>query len=200
MKTTFLKNLRLSIPATFAALCLLAPRAQADWSSIHANNRPDHARAHPQEERVRERRRLDIEPERQHGLYWAGFHPGMLLRSLPFGYVQASVGTTGYYYYDGVYFQPTTEGTYAIVPPPVGATVPQLPDGAEAMIVGPNTYYYAGGAFYLPQPNGFLVVTAPAGVTVTSLPFGATPVTINGVLYFLSGATYFTPLMQGGIT
>jgi len=199
MKTTFLKNLRLSIPAAFAALCLLAPRAHADWASIHSNNRPDRARSHLSEERVRERRRLDIEPERRNGFYWAGFHPGMLLHSLPFGYVQASVGTTGYYYYDGVYFQPTTEGSYAVVPPPVGATVPRLPDGAEQMLLG-AAYYYAGGAFYLAQPNGFLVVSAPAGVTVTELPYGATPVTINRVLYFLSGTTYFMPVMQGGVT
>jgi hypothetical protein len=114
--------------------------------------------------------------------------------------VQVAVGSTGYYYYDGVFFQPTSEGSYAVVTPQVGVIVPQLPSGAETIVVGDTTYYYGGGAFYLQQPNGFSVVQAPAGLTVTQLPPGATVGTINGTIYFVSGSTYFKPLKQGGVT
>ena len=112
----------------------------------------------------------------------------------------AYLAETPYYYYDGVYFQATTTGAYALMAPPVGVVVPQLPDGAEAIAVGPTTYYYAGGASYLPQPTGFAVVPAPLGVTVTGLPPGATPVVINGVIYYVAGANYFMPVMQAGVT
>src|SRR5215471_1900287 len=107
MKPGFANSSRLTFLSTLAALCVVASRAEADWGSIRANNRPEHRvePAHREDERVRERRRIDIEPERRHAFYWAGFHPGMEIAALPFGYVQASAGMTGYYYYDGVFFQ-----------------------------------------------------------------------------------------------
>jgi hypothetical protein len=89
-----------------------------------------------------------------------------------------------------VCFRPTTAGAYAVVAPPVGVIVPQPPEGAEALAVGPATYYYAGGAFYVQQPARFAVVPAPLGVTVAELPPGAALVVINGVVYHLAGAIY----------
>jgi hypothetical protein len=111
----------------------------------------------------------------------------MILRVLPVGYVQNSVGTTGYYYYDGVYFRPTTDGTYAVVAPPVGAIVPQPPNGADAIVLGSATYYYGGGAFYLQQLTGFAVVETPLGITLADLPHRAEPVVIDGVIYYVAG-------------
>jgi hypothetical protein len=124
----------------------------------------------------------------------------MVLGALSVGYVQTSVGTTGYYYYDGVYFRPTTEGTYTVVAPPVGAIVPQLPNGADAIVLGSETYYYGGGAFYLQQLTGFAVVEAPLGITLTDLPLSAAPVVIDGVIYYVAGSTYFLPVRQAGVT
>jgi hypothetical protein len=202
MKAELKKHSRLILPAVLVAICALVPAAQAGWGSVRAHNRSERRPepVHREAERVLDRRRLDIEAERRHAFYWAGFYPGLAVGVLPFGYVQVSVGATGYYYYDGVYFQPTTAGSYAVVAPPVGAIVPQLPDGAEAIAFGPTTYYYAGGAFYVQQPAGFAIVPAPLGVTVTGLPPGATPVTINGAIYYLAGSTYFLPVMQAGVT
>ena len=202
MKTRFQERCRLILPSGLAALCALVPAAQADWGSVRANNRSERRPepAHREAERVAERRRLDIEAERRHAFYWAGYHPGLTVSILPVGYVQVSVGATGYYYYDGVYLQPTTTGCYAVVAPPVGVIVPQLPDGAEAITMGPTTYYYAGGAFYLQQPTGFAVVPAPLGVTVTGLPPGATPVVINGVMYYMADPNYYMPVLQAGVT
>jgi hypothetical protein len=119
---------------------------------------------------------------------------------LPVGCVQVSFGGVGYYYNDGVYFRPTPAGPYAVVPPPVGVIVPQLPDGAEAVVVGQAPYYYAAGAFYVQEPTGFAVVPAPLGAVVHGLPPGATPVVIEGRVYYLGNLTYFMPMMAGGVT
>lgn len=204
MKNGFSRPSRFVFLATLAAACAFAPALRADWGSLRANNRgargPQIQRGGRTGERVLERRRLDIETERRHAFYWAGFYPGLAVGVLPPGYVQVSVGATGFYYYDGVYFRPTTTGSYAVVAPPLGVVVPQLPDGADAVVVGPTTYYYAGGAFYVQQPTGFAVVSAPLGVTVSGLPPGATPVAVNGMAYFVAGATYFRPVMQAGVT
>ena len=204
MNTRLSTHSRFIFLATLAAVCAFTPALRAQWGSLRASNRrehgpePQHGRA--EQERVRERSRLDIEAERRHAFYWAGFHPGLAVRSLPVGYVQVSVGATGYYYYDGVYFQPTTTGAYAVVAPPAGVVVPQVPNGADAFVVGPTTYYYAGGAFYVQRPTGFAVVAAPLGVTVTGLPPGAAPVAVNGRVYYSAGASFFLPIMQAGVT
>ena len=211
MKIRLARHHRFTILATMAAVCALAPALRADWGSLRSNNRTErgheveHGRpvvvpGHPAAPRVVAPRHVDIEAERRHGFYWAGYHPGLTIGVLPVGYVQVSLGGTGYYYYDGVYFRPTPEGPYAVVAPPVGVIVPQLPEGADRILVGQTTYYYAGGAFYLQQPTGFAVVAAPLGVTVQGLPPGALSVFIRGKTYFVAGSTYFIPVMAGGVT
>ena len=190
--------------ATLAALFAFTHALRADWGSLRANNRSPARRAeaehHENERRVIERRHVDTEADRHHAFYWSRFYAGMAVGVLPPGYVQVSVGASGFYYYDGVYYQPTTSGNYAVVAPPVGAIVPQLPTGAEAIAVGPTTYYYAGGAFYAQQPTGFAITPAPLGVPVTMIPLGAAPVVIKGTLYYLANYAYYLPVMQGGVT
>jgi len=182
-------------PVLVTALCAFVLPAQAGWGSVRANNRSE--RRH---EPVADRRRLDIEGERRHAFYWAGYHPGSPINVLPAGSVEVSVNGIGFYYYDGVFFSPTTTGFYAAATPPVGIVVPKLAEGAEPIVVGATTCYYSAGAFYVQQPNGFVVVPAPLGVTVTGLPPGASPTVINGVLYYVSDPNYFQPVMQGGVT
>jgi len=197
---------RLSVPALAALAAFLAgsPALRADWCSLRANNRSPSRRPevqhHENARQIHESRHADIEAERRQAFYWSRCYPGMAVRGLPPGYVQTSVGAVGFYYFDGVYYQPTTAGDYAVVAPPIGAIVPQLPSGAEAIAVGPTTYYYAAGAFYLQQPNGFAVVAAPLGVNVTMLPPGAASVVINGTLYYLANNSYYQPVIQGGVT
>ena len=138
---------------------------------------------------------------REHpALHRTGLVAGMSVTTLPAGYVQTSANGVGFYYYNGVFYQPTTVGNYVVVAPPIDAVVPQLPDRTEAFLVGAATFYYAGGAFYLQQPNGFAVVPAPLGVTVPRLPAGSAPTVIDGVLYYLANNTYYLPIMQAGIT
>jgi len=199
MKKRVSKPFRFVLPAVLATLCAWAPRAQADWGSLRANNREERRHEPERGHREAQRRHVDIEAERRHAFFWAQYRPGMEVSVLPAAYAQVSVGATGYYYYQGVYYQPVGSG-FAVVAPPAGVIVPQLPDGAEAMVLGDTSYYYAGGAFYVQQPNGFMVVAPPSGAMVTGLPPGAAPVPINGVVYYLAGTTYFRPVMHAGVT
>jgi hypothetical protein len=175
-------------------LCVCTPQVRADWGSIRANNRDAH--------RPEEHRRRDIEADRTKACYWSAFRPGMTISTLPAGYIQISAAGTGYYYFDGVYFQPiaSLSSGYAVVAPPVGVVVPQLPSSAEPVVDGSTTYYYAGGAFYFQMPSGFEVLPAPLGVVVTTLPVGATPVLVKGALYYLAANVYYRPAMLGGVT
>jgi len=218
MKTRPARQYWIKIVVAAAAVCVCAPALRADWGSLRANNRggrgvevrranPVVVRGRPEvrpevrpEARVAVARHWDNEAERRQGYFWGRYHPGLFIGGLPVGCVQVSVGTVGYDYYDGVFFQPTPQGSYEVVAPPIGVVVPQLPDGAEAIVVGATTYYYAAGAFYLQGPTGYAVVPAPVGVIVPGLPPGATPATINGRMYYVAGSTYFMPMMQGGVT
>jgi hypothetical protein len=194
MKLQFQNRLRLLSVAILAVLLAFCPALRADWGSVRANNRADRG--------VREHRDGDIEADRHYASYWSGSQVGMTMNALPPGFVQVSVGATGYYYYDGVYFQAIASlaSGYAVVAPPLGVIVPQLPSGAEQVAGGNATYYYAGGAFYLQQSTGFQVMPAPLGVVVTTLPSDATPVAVKGVLYYQAANGYYLPAMMGGVT
>ncbi len=144
------------------------------------------------------RRHSAIDEDWRHAYHWYGYHPGMIIGTLPPDNVPVYLGGIPYYYDQGVYYQSTPSG-YVVVAPPQGVIVPALPPGAEAVAAGSTVYYYAAGAFYLPQPQGYLVVAPPLGVTVSSLPPGAVPVIINGVQYYQFQGAYFLPVMQGGV-
>jgi hypothetical protein len=148
---------------------------------------------------VHETRHWDIDEDRHHSYFWFGFHPGMVIGTLPLGYSQVYVGGNPYYYDQGVYYQPGSSG-YVVVNPPVGALVAQLPPGAEAIQVGPTVYYYVAGAFYVQQPQGYAVVAPPLGITVGELPPAATQVVVNGRVYYQADGAYFQPVMQNGVT
>jgi hypothetical protein len=44
------------------------------------------------------------------------------------------------------------------VPPPIGATVSQLPSGAVSTHIGSRTYFTYGGAYYRPFYSGSSVI------------------------------------------
>ncbi|MGA2605524.1 MAG: DUF6515 family protein, partial [Verrucomicrobiia bacterium] len=91
-------------------------------------------------------------------------------------------------------------GSYQEVYPPVGADIPQPPDGAIEIDAGGLTYYYAGGAFYVQQDNGFVVASTPIGVTVPDLPPGAIQVSVNGNLAYQFNGVYYQPMFVDGVT
>ena len=74
-----------------------------------------------------------------------GFH----LSVLPFGYSRIYVGPNPYYYNEGVYYRPYSNGGgYEVVEPPLNATVTKLPANAIVTVIDGQKYYQLGGTFY----------------------------------------------------
>jgi hypothetical protein len=85
--------------------------------------------------------------------------------------------------------------------PPVGAAVPEPPEGAIEISSGGQTYYYAGGAFYLHQPDGtYASAPTPLGVAVPELPPGANQVSVNGGVAYQFNRIYYEPVFVNGLT
>ena len=73
---------------------------------------------------------------------------GIHLGILPFGYSTIYVGRSPYYYNDGIYYRPYSNGGYEVTAPPLGAEVSRLPNGAKATVIDGEKYYELGGTFY----------------------------------------------------
>jgi hypothetical protein len=143
-------------------------------------------------------RDVDVDVHRNHA--WNDFRFHRHFRELPFGFLTLSIGGFPYYYSDGIYYQSAADG-YDEVYPPVGAIIPQPPDGAVPIYAGGTTYYYAGGAFYLQQSDGsYAIASTPIGVVVPELPPGAVQVTINGNTAYQFNNIYYEPVFVNGVT
>ncbi|HWB94109.1 MAG TPA: DUF6515 family protein [Puia sp.] len=131
--------------------------------------------------------------------YWGPhWHPlGFFLTSLAADAIWFNYNGQRYWYDDGCYYLPGNGG-YSVVPPPVGAVVPSLPDGYETTMVGDDTYYYFGGAFYVQTDQGFEVVAAPPGAVITQLPVGAVDQQINDQDLLVYNNVYYMPISQDG--
>jgi hypothetical protein len=142
----------------------------------------------------------DVDVDFHHRHFWHNFSFGRRLGALPFGYLTLNIGGAPYYYSDGIYYQPT-DGGYQEVYPPVGADVPQPPEGSITVQAGGQTYYYAGGAFYLQQPDGsYAIAPTPLGVVVPELPPGAVQVSMNGQIAYQFNGIYYRPVFVDGVT
>ena len=141
---------------------------------------------------------VDVDIHRRH--FWSDFAFGRRRAVLPFGCLALQIGGVPYYYDDGIYYQPA-EGGYQEVYPPVGAAVPQPPDGAIEIYAGGQTYYYAGGAFYVQQPDGtYAIAPTPIGVVVPELPPGTIQVSVNGGVAYQFNGIYYGPVFVNGVT
>jgi hypothetical protein len=120
---------------------------------------------------------------------------------LPLGFLSLQLGGSPYYYSDGIYYQPSAGG-YQEVYPPVGAAVPQPPEGSITVEAGGQTYYFAGGAFYLQQPDGtYQIAPTPIGVVVPELPPGAVQVSLrDGSVGYQFNGVYYRPVFVNGLT
>jgi hypothetical protein len=141
----------------------------------------------------------DVDVDFHHPRFWSNFVFGRRWHVLPVGCVSVLVNGAPYYYDDGIYYQPADDG-YQEVYPPVGADVPQPPDGAVAIDAGNLTYYYAGGAFYVEQNGGYVIAPPPIGVTVPELPPGAVEVSVNGEAAYQFNGIYYRPVFVNGVT
>jgi uncharacterized protein DUF6515 len=131
--------------------------------------------------------------------YWGPhWHPlGFFLTSLAADAIYFDFGGRRYWYDDGCYYVPANGG-YSVVPPPIGAVVPSLPDGYETTMVGNDTFYYFGGAFYIATDQGYQVVEAPPGAVITQLPVGAVQQDVNGQELLVYNNVYYAPISQDG--
>ena len=141
----------------------------------------------------------DVDVDFRHDRFWHGFRYGSRFGILPVGYVSLYVNGSPYFYDDGIYYQQADNG-YQEVYPPVGADVPEPPDGAVEIDAGGQTYYYAGGAFYVQQDGGYVVAPTPLGVTVPEIPPGAVQVAINGGIAYQFNGIYYRPVFVDGVT
>jgi len=147
---------------------------------------------------VRVHRDVDVDMHRPHG--WDDFAAGRRFGALPHGYLSFNIGAVPYYYSDGLYYQ-DINGGYQEVYPPVGAIIPQPPDGALQVFAGNQVYYYAGGAFYVWQPDGtYAIAPTPIGVLVPELPPGAVQVAANGTVAYQFNGVYYEPVFVNGVT
>jgi len=136
---------------------LLCSQARADWD-YHHHHDWDH-------------RHEGYHDRDYHGFFWAGVVIGATVAAPPPDYVTVVVRGHRYFYYEGVYYQPVSDG-YVIVNPPAGAVISAPPPGYTPVVINGVTYYQAGGVYYLPQPSGYTVVTPPAAAPA-SVPVAA---------------------------
>ncbi|HZR19855.1 MAG TPA: DUF6515 family protein [Verrucomicrobiae bacterium] len=142
----------------------------------------------------------DVEAEVHRSHAWNNFVFGRRHASLPLGFLSLRLGGVPYFYSDGLYYQPA-DGGYQEVYPPVGAAIPQPPDGAIEIDAGGQTYYFAAGAFYVQQPDGtYAIAPTPIGVVVPELPPGAIQVSVNGTVAYQFNGIYYEPVFVNGVT
>jgi hypothetical protein len=142
----------------------------------------------------------DVEVDVRRPRFWHDFVFGRRLAALPLGFLSLQIGGAPYYYCGGIYYQPC-DGGFQEVYPPIGAEVPEPPDGAIPIYAGGLTYYYAGGAFYLQQPDGtYAIAPTPLGVVVPELPPGAVQVSVNGTVAYQFNGIYYEPVFANGVT
>jgi hypothetical protein len=141
---------------------------------------------------------VDVDMHRRH--FWNNFVFGRRLAALPAGFLSLQIGGAPYYYNGGIYYQPV-DGGYQEVYPPVGASIPSLPDGSVEVAAGGQMYYYAGGAFYVQQADGtYAIAPTPIGVTVPELPPGVVEVSVNGKVAYQFNGIYYQPVFSNGVT
>jgi hypothetical protein len=102
-----------------------------------------------------------------------------------------------YHYDEGNYYVKTDKG-YEVVQAPVGATVNNIPEGADQVQVGDTYNYYYGGAYYDKSEEGYTVVPATAGTIVPGLPDGGEEVKVGDRTYVKFGDTYYQPIQVDG--
>jgi Family of unknown function (DUF6515) len=143
----------------------------------------------------------DVEADVHRRHFWDDFAYGHRFRVLPAGFLTLQVGGVPYCYSDGIYYQQAADG-YQEVYPPVGAEVPEPPDGAiEIDGGGGQVYYYAGGAFYEQQADGsYAIVPTPIGIIVPELPPGAVQISINGSIAYQFNGVDYEPVFVDGVT
>lgn len=147
---------------------------------------------------------------RPYGFYGGFGRPGIGIHVniLPRGYSSFYLGRVPYYYYGGTFYRPGPRpDDYEVIDAPLGASVPELPENAQVVVINEQKYYELDGTYYkedirsnneiwymvvgkdgklntdnVPvQDNGPVV-----GDVVDKLPDNSRKVTVNGQTYYVS--------------
>jgi hypothetical protein len=138
---------------------------------------------------------------------------GFYLNTLPYGYYPFYMGSSMYYYNNGIFYSPYDDG-YVVTAPPVGAAVPGLPKGAKSIMIDNQQFFEYNGVYYKVVINDkgdkVYVVAGKDGVLSTAreddgdgdtadqyqgprvgdianrLPENSRSVTLNGKKYYVS--------------
>jgi hypothetical protein len=84
-----------------------------------------------------------------------------MLARPPASYTTVVVGSSSYYYADGVYYSRVAYGgsvQYQVIDAPMGAIITTLPAGCTTYVRGGVAYRQCGGTYYQPHTGGYRVV------------------------------------------
>ena len=107
-------------------------------------------------------------------------------------------GTSVYYRYGDVFYQPTRDG-YIVVDQPVAESLPPVKavEDYQSVWVGQAEYLFKNGQFFSKTPDGMIWVAAPLGAITKNLPSDAQSVWYQGVEYYDSDDVYFRKTPDG---
>lgn len=96
------------------------------------------------------------------GQHWHDYYrPGYRLRYLPHGSFRFHYGGLNYFFFDGFFYRPYSDG-YFVVDAPIGAVVLSLPRLHFSFSLNGITYFRAGDTYYRHHhPRGYIVVPDP---------------------------------------
>ncbi|MDH4229662.1 MAG: hypothetical protein OEW11_07960 [Nitrospirota bacterium] len=99
--------------------------------------------------------------EREHPTF---YRRGYRTRTLPEDHLRITIGSSLFFFWDGVFFRPQDD-VYLVVSAPVGARVRYLPAGYISFYLGPSRYFYVNDTFYLwdSPTREYIVVQKPRG-------------------------------------
>jgi hypothetical protein len=139
------------------------------------------------------------------GQTWNGYYSGVAYdRGLAYGTAVAAVPAGAYslyylgtnYWYASGYWYAQQANAYVVVPPVVGAVVPDMPPSCSALA---DAAYSCDGVYYSEVPGGgYKVVPPPVGAGVARLPKGAVRKTVGGVTYYTHDGAWYRPVYRSG--
>lgn len=171
-----MKKFTLMLFTIVVAVFCVAPSqsfADRDWDRGHdrGEHRGQHERSEWQPIRNRDRDvrvdrerapRRDIRLERRLERHESYPRAGVSIRVLPKQHHQVHFHNRDYFYWGGIWYEPSGLN-FIVVTPPLGIVVPILPPSYDTVWWDDTPYYFANGVYYLWRPDlsGYEVVDAP---------------------------------------
>ncbi|MBI3561190.1 MAG: hypothetical protein HY080_05675 [Gammaproteobacteria bacterium] len=133
-------------------------------------DRDDHDRGFRHQEHVQPPNNFHFDRRYHHDHDYPRY--GYRVDRLPERHYRLHYHDSDYYYYGGVWYEPSGPD-FVVVTPPAGIVVASLPPFYTTLWVGGTPYYYANDIYYIWQPdrNGYVVTDPPAGISQTEPPF-----------------------------